>query len=162
MKLGPKHSPFYFLSGQGCCTLLVITTTITIYCHVTAAALRAPKRQMRPQAKGRGSRAATRLHKQPALEHASPRPPPGCSKIRSTASLRGWMHEHCLPYGARSWKAGAPAVPGQEWAMVGSSCRQVTPSLATGSCFTQSKMNKHELALKQPQVSDVIHSPHLG
>lgn len=46
--------------------------------------------------------------------------------------------------------------------MAGSSSGQVTLFLATGSCFTQSKMNKHELVLKQPQISDVIRSPHLG
>lgn len=45
----------------------------------------------------------------------------------------------------------------QRWP--GSSSGQVTPFLATGSCFTQSKMNKHELVLKQPQISDAIHSP---
>ena len=53
-------------------------------------------------------------------------------------------------------------MPRQKRAMAGSSSGQLPLFLATGSCFTQSKMNKHELVVKRPQISGVIHSPHLG
>lgn len=82
-------------------------------------------------------------------------PAPRLRQNWGTPGAQQWMHEHCPPHGARSWNGGAPAMP----TLAGSSSGQVTPFLATGSCFTQSKMNKHELVLKQPQISDAIHSP---
>lgn len=69
---------------------------------------------------------------------------------------RGWMHEQG---GQGAGRGGIPGNAREIVAMAGSSCGQVTPFLAAGSCFTQSKMGKCELLLKQPRVSDGTRAP---
>lgn len=119
-----------FLDGAAALSSLSPRPSLFIAMSLLAA-LRVPKGRTRPRAKGRGSRAATRLHKQAAAgacatpnlqqnpQHSLP-PPPG-----------GWMREQCLPKGQGAGHGGSPRNAGGK----SSDGREVTAFLATGSCF---------------------------
>lgn len=94
-----------------------------------------------PRAKGRGTWAATRLHKQPVPELG-----PVQQNWEQSLPSDGCRSSAC-PAGQAAGSGGAPALPGQETARSGSG--QVTALLDAGNGFRESKMRSAEAAPSQ-------------
>lgn len=97
-----------FLDGAAALSSLSPRPSLFIAMSLLAA-LRVPRGRTRPRAKGRGSRAATRLHKQAAAGAcATPNLQQNPQHSLLPPSPGGWMHEQCPPKGQGAGHGGSP------------------------------------------------------